>query len=53
MQKSRVFVGIDLHKMFLQMAIVDSDGVLLINKRVENNRSTIHEMFSEFPAGTR
>ena len=53
MQKGRVFVGIDLHKVLPQVAVVDEDGALLFNGRVENNRGSIHEVFSMFPAGTR
>ena len=32
-----VFAGIDLHKMFLQMAVVGSDWELLRNQRIEDD----------------
>ena len=53
LQRGSVFVGIDLHKVFLQVAVVDANGILLFNGRVANNRGSIHETFSRFPAGTR
>ena len=44
-----MFFGIDLHKEFLQVAAVDQDGTLLMNKRVTNDFETIAREFSAFP----
>lgn len=44
-----IFAGIDLHRDFLQVAVVDSEGELLLNKRVENTRDEIRKEFSRYP----
>ena len=49
----RVFVGIDLHKVFLQVAAVDGAGALLLNRRVENSPEAIRAAFSVFPEDTK
>ena len=33
-KQEKVFVGIDLHKVFLQVAVVNNDGELLRNQRI-------------------
>ena len=38
--KPELFVGIDLHKAFLQVAVIDSEGELLPNKRAETRSTT-------------
>ena len=48
-EEQKTFFGIDLHKEFLQVAAVDQDGTLLMNKRVTNNFGTIAKEFSAFP----
>ena len=53
MREDRIFVGIDLHTVFLQVAVVGADGTLLFDGGVENNRGTIHEMFSVFSTDMR
>ena len=45
----KIFVGIDLHKTFLQVAVVNNNGKLLRNKRVENNPESIKTEFSGYP----
>ena len=46
LQRGGVFVGIDMHKVFLQAVAVDADGALLLlfNGRVANNRGSIHQV---------
>ena len=42
----KVFFGLDLHKKFPQVAAVDQEGNLLMNKRVENDFGIIEQEFS-------
>ena len=42
-----MFVGMDLHKMFTQYAVVDNDGVILDEGRIENEDPTELERFSD------
>ena len=44
-----IFVGIDLHKAFLQVAVINNNGELLHNKRVESNTKSIKTEFSSYP----
>ena len=48
-KQDMVYVGIDLHKTFLQVAAVDERGTLLMNRRVENRPDEIRLLFSAFP----
>ena len=43
----------DLHKKFLQVAAVDQEGNLLMNKRVENDFGIIEQEFSAFPKNAK
>ena len=43
-----MFFGLDLHKKFLQVAAVDQEGNLLMNRRVENDFGIIEREFSAF-----
>lgn len=52
-QSGPVFVGVDLHKEFLQVAVVDSEGELLLNKRVENTKEDIRKEFSMYPKNAK
>ena len=52
-QYGPVFVGVDLHKEFLQVAVVDSRGELLLNKRVENTMEEIRKEFSMYPKNAK
>ena len=45
--KSEMLVGIDLHKAFLNVAVIGSGGQLLLNKRVENTFDYIRKEFSQ------
>ena len=40
-----MYVGIDLHKKFLQVAIMDKDGKIQKNDKVENTKSINQEIF--------
>ena len=52
-KSEELFVGIDLHKVFLQVAVVDSEGNLLLSKRVENTFDDIQKEFSQYPKGAK
>ena len=45
----RIYVGVDLHKDFLQAAVMDDTGRLLSNTRVENNGQSIREFLRTVP----
>ena len=47
------FVGIDLHKKFMQVALMDSGGKVLQNKRVECDFRRVEKEFSKLPADAR
>ncbi len=44
-----IYVGIDAHKKFLQIAAVDEKGKLLLNERVINEHRYVKEFFAQFP----
>lgn len=41
-----MFVGMDIHKNYLQIAIMDNKGKLMRNDRIDNNLDEIHRFFS-------
>jgi len=47
------YVGIDLHKEFLQMEAMDDDGNVLLNERVENTSDDIRKAFSIIPKDSK
>ncbi len=51
--KPGYFVGIDLHKVFMQVAVMDSAGRVLRNDRIECSRKTVKKEFSKIPANAR
>ena len=51
--KPEYFVGIDLHKVFMQVAVMDSTGNILRNDRVECNYKTVKKEFSKIPADAK
>ena len=56
MQKTcqkQLYVGIDLHKLSAQIAIVDSDNKLLQNEKVPNTRDDLKKNLSKLPEGTK
>ncbi len=40
-----MFVGIDVHKNYLQVAVLDEKGKVLDNSRVDNNLIKVNEFF--------
>ena len=48
-KQEKIFVGIDLHKIFLQVAVVNDNGELLRTRRVDNDKNSIKDEFSEYP----
>lgn len=45
----KIYVGVDLHKDFLQAAVMDDAGRLLRNTGVENNEQSIREFLRTLP----
>ena len=43
-----VFVGMDVHKNYLQVAVLDEKGKVLNNSRVDNNLIKVNEFFEVF-----
>ena len=52
-EEQKVFFGLDLYKKFLQVAAVDQEGNLLMNKKVENDFRVIEQEFSAFPKNAK
>jgi hypothetical protein len=40
-----MFVGLDVHKNYLQVAVLDEEGKILNNSRVDNNLLKVNEFF--------
>lgn len=51
--KSMTYVGIDLHKEFLQVEAMDNDGNVLFNERIQNTRDDIRKAFSIIPKNSK
>ena len=51
--KSMTYVGIDLHKEFLQVEAMEDDGTVLFNERIQNTRSDIRKAFSIIPKNSK
>ena len=47
--KTKYFVGIDLHKKFMQVAVMNPDGKVLHNDRIECDRKTVRSALSKIP----
>ena len=47
------FVGIDLHKKFMQVAVMDSKGTVLRNRKIKCEPRTVRREFSRMPPNTR
>ena len=45
MQEESMFVGMDVHKNYLQVAVLDEKGKVLDNSRVDNNLTKVNEFF--------
>ncbi len=44
-----MYIGIDLHKKFLQVATMDNDGKILQNIKIENTHESIKKHFTDIP----
>lgn len=47
------FVGIDLHKKFMQVAVMGSDGNIIQNDKIECDYKIIQKAFSKFPKNAK
>ena len=47
------FVEIDLHKKFMQVAIMQSDGTVLENEKIECDYKVVEKKFAKFPDGAK
>ena len=52
-KEADVYVGIDLHKAFLQVAAIDKSGKILLEEKVANDRNKIRRFLARFPKRTR
>ena len=52
-EEQKIFFGLDLHKKFLQVAAVDQEGNLLMNRKIENDFGIIEREFSAFPKNAK
>ncbi len=41
-----MYIGMDLHKNFLQIAVMDNNGKVLKNSKIENNHKQIRYEFT-------
>jgi len=44
-----MYMSIDLHKKFLQVAVMDNDGKVLQNSKVDNTHQSIKKHFADIP----
>ncbi len=51
--KSPLFVGMDLHKTFLQIAPVNNRGRVLRNERIDDNPRAMRKALSMMPSGSK
>jgi len=42
-----IYVGMDLHKMYHQIALVDDSGEVLANEKIDNTPRAINKFFKE------
>ncbi|RNJ74736.1 MAG: hypothetical protein EB828_06505 [Nitrosopumilus sp. D6] len=49
----QLHVGIDLHKKFLQVAVMNQNGTILFEDRVDNDWDVIKKFFARFPQNSR
>ena len=43
------FIGIDMHKKFMQVAVMDSDGTVMPNERIGCDKRIVKREFAKFP----
>jgi transposase len=46
------YVGVDLHKRFSQVTVIDKNGGKVDERRIDNDREVLSQYFSRLPAGT-
>jgi transposase len=51
-QMKAYYIGVDLHKRFSQVAVMDGEGELYDNRRLPNDREVLRSYFSRIPPGT-
>ena len=51
--KSMIFVGIDLHKEFLQIEAIDEKGNTLFNEKIANTQKDIKKIFYTIPKNSK
>ena len=51
--KHMTYVGIDLHKEFLQVEAMDDKGSILFNKKIQNTHDAIRKAFSILPKSSK
>ena len=44
-----IYVGIDVHKEFLQVAAIDENGKRLLDEHVRNDHASVKKFFAPFP----
>ncbi|RNJ75979.1 MAG: IS110 family transposase [Nitrosopumilus sp. D6] len=49
----QLHVGIDLHKKFLQVAVMNQNGTMLFEDRIDNDWDVIKKFFARFPQDSR
>ncbi len=51
--KPSLFVGMDLHKIILQIAVVNNRGMVLCNEMVDDNPRAMRKALSAMPPGSK
>ena len=52
-KKARHFVGIDLHKKFMQVAVMDAKGKVIMDRRVDCDPKTVRKEFAKMPPDSK
>ncbi len=52
-QQQQQYVGLDVHKNFIQVAVMDKGGKVLSNTRVDNNDDEIRKIFAGIPKNAK
>ena len=51
--KGKIFVGLDVHKESIQVAVVNDAGEMIFNEKIPNNRDDISRTVAMIPAGAK
>ena len=51
--KGKMFVGLDVHKESIQVAVVNDAGEMIFNEKIPNNRDDISRTVAMIPAGAK